>query len=1035
MKIAVVTPRMASREVGGAENLYQGLINALRTAGHQAVLIEVMVDESSFENILEAYCRCFYLNLDDYDLVISTKAPTYMIRHRNHVSYLLHTMRVFYDRFESKSDEDYLRKKMIQKFDRYGLSSDRIKKHCVIGETVAKRLKDADPFWNDIDFHVIYPAPLHSDFKEPGEGKFVFLPGRLHRWKRVDLVIQAMKHVKGIKLLVAGEGEDAVRLKQLAKELNVDGKVEFLDRVSDEELLDLYSSALVVLFVPIQEDYGYVTIEAFKSKKPVITCSDSGEPSRIVKDGMNGFVVDPDPMRIAEKISVLQQNPEEAKRLGENGYQSVLDIEWSKVIDNLLKGVVIDAKNHQKVMDVLVADMQPIEPSVGGGRLRLKGLYSNLPENIKATYIGTYDWRGEKPRQVQISDNLVEIDVPLSEEHFKLNECINQMLPGKTIIDVTFPLLAIASSKYVKTLRTEAKKADVIILSHPWTYPIIKTSINLKNKILVYDSHNFEALLRKSILGATPFAQCLAGLVDFVERELCERSDLILACSEEDRELFVSLYGISASKVEIFPNGVDTSKVVPVDEATKRKSKELLKLPGQIAIFIGSDYPPNVEAAEYILKKLAQKCPKVTFIIVGGAGECLKSNRSNVKIFGKVSEEEKVLLYSAADIAINPMLNGSGTNIKMFEYLAAGLPTISSPVGARGIQEEGAFVISELSDFDSAITKILSNNEIYQRLSSSARALAEGYYDWKKISFRLGERINTLYEETRPFFSIVIPMYRGEHIEELIEHLNCQTFKDFEVIIVDSGRERRGELLNICNFKFKYIFDEFAGATKARNIGIKAAKGEVVAFTDDDCRPDADWLSMAKEHLEKKGVVGLEGFVYTDEGKMNDPKYRVVTNKGFPGIGFMTANLFIRRDILEIINGFDERFDKPHFREDTDLAWRALEYGLIPFAEDVRVYHPPHLRNENGEAKRDRERFFINDALLFSKHPIRYVQLMKAEGHYIRSKDFWKYFAEGMRLVDDGIPLDILLNDPEISRYVPSSLKSEFAQSLNATSP
>ena len=996
MKIAVIVPKMASGESGGAENFYQGLINALKKGGHQASLIEVIVDESSFDNILEAYCRCFYLNLDNYDLVISTKAPTYMVRHRNHISYLLHTMRVFYDQFQPRSNEDQKRRLLIHKFDRFGLSPEMIKKHCIIGETVAKRLKDADAFWNDVEFNTIYPAPLHSNFKEPKEGEYLFLPGRLHRWKRVDLAIRAMEYIDGIKLLIAGDGEDAIRLENLTRELGLEERVKFLKRVSEEKLLDLYSRALVVLFVPLQEDYGYVTIEAFRSKKPVITCSDSGEPSIIVNDGKNGFIVDPDPIKIAEKIRHLQENPEDAKMLGENGYSSVMDITWDKVIDDLLKGVEIQANHNQRAIQVLVADMQPIEPAVGGGRLRIKGLYSTLSPNISATYIGSYDWKGEKQRKIQISDNLLEVDVPLSDEHFKLNEYLNQLLPGRTIIDVTFPLLANASTTYVETLLNEAEKSDVIILSHPWVYSLIKTATNIKNKILIYDSHNCESLLRKSILGTTPFAQCLVKFVDFVERELCENSNLILACSEEDKEDFFSLYGISPSKIEIFPNGVDTSKVLPANEANKRKSKELLKLSGQIAIFIGSDYPPNVEAAKYILEKLSEECPQVTFIIVGGAGESLKSKRNNVKIFGKVSEEEKALIYSSSDIAINPMLNGSGTNIKMFEYFAAGLPTISSPVGARGIQGDDAFLISERDDFASLIIKVLSDDDICQKLSSKARALAEGCYDWKKISCRLGERINEFYEETKPFFSVVIPMYRGEHVEKLIEHLNCQVSKDFEVIIVDAGRERGAELLSKCKFKLIYIFDEFAGAAKARNIGIKAAKGEVVAFTDDDCRPDADWLSRAKEHLEKKSVVGLEGFIYTNEAMMNDPDYRVVTNKGFPGLGFMTANLFIRREILETINGFDERFDKPHFREDTDLGWRALECGLIPFAEDVRVYHPPHLRNEKGESKGDRERFFINDALLFSKHPIKYVQLMKAEGHYIRNSNFWKYFEEGV---------------------------------------
>ncbi len=98
-----------------------------------------------------------------------------------------------------------------------------------------------------------------------------------------------------------------------------------------------------------------------------------------------------------------------------------------------------------------------------------------------------------------------------------------------------------------------------------------------------------------------------------------------------------------------------------------------------------------------------------------------------------------------------------------------------------------------------------------------------------------------------------------------------------------------------------------------------------MAFTDDDCQPDADWLRNAQKHLTGTDLCGLEGYVYTDEEKIHDPNYRIVTNKGFEGIGFITANLIIKTDILRKIGGFDVRFDKPHFREDTDLGWRAQE--------------------------------------------------------------------------------------------------------------
>src|SRR5262245_12268217 len=99
MNIAVVVPVMKSGEKGGAEALYAGLVNGLRDTPNDVDRIDVVIDESSFEAILEGYERCAKLDLEDYDLVISTKAPTYAVRHRTHVSYLLHTIRVFYDMF------------------------------------------------------------------------------------------------------------------------------------------------------------------------------------------------------------------------------------------------------------------------------------------------------------------------------------------------------------------------------------------------------------------------------------------------------------------------------------------------------------------------------------------------------------------------------------------------------------------------------------------------------------------------------------------------------------------------------------------------------------------------------------------------------------------------------------------------------------------------------------------------------------------------------------------------------------------------
>ena len=272
--IAVVTVTSMSSETGGAERLYDGLINILNSLGVDADRIALESDESCFESIKETYLRFYDIDLSKYDGVISTKAPSYIIRHPNHICYLIHTMRVFYDMFDiefsHKSEKLEKQRKFIQMLDRKALDFPRTKRIFTIGNEVSNRLFK----YNGLKSVVLHPGLTFDNFKNGSYKNYLFLPGRLHRWKRVDLVIRAMKYVnRDIHLKIAGTGEDEEMLKSLSAE---DPRIEFLGRVSDKDLVSLYSHALAVPFMPLMEDYGYVTLEAFRSRKPVITCIDSG---------------------------------------------------------------------------------------------------------------------------------------------------------------------------------------------------------------------------------------------------------------------------------------------------------------------------------------------------------------------------------------------------------------------------------------------------------------------------------------------------------------------------------------------------------------------------------------------------------------------------------------------------------------------------------------------------------------------------------------------------------------------------------------
>ncbi len=333
--IAVVCVASASGEMGGMERHYEGLLSALRSSGERIDAVKVASDESNFAAVQETYLRFYDLDLSAYDGVITIKVPSYVVRHPNHVCWLNHTMRVFYDMFEREFPHPWpeieAQRDLIRRLDTAALSRPSVRRF-VVGQEVADRLRR----FNGLEAEVLYPG-LGLDGFRSGTYEHLFLPGRLHRWKRVDLVIEAMRFVeRPVKLLIAGTGEDE---KTLRRKAVGDSRIQFLGRVSDQQLIELYAGALVVPFVPMHEDYGMVTVEAFRSGKPVITCDDSGEPAHIVRDGETGFVCPPEPKALAAKITWLYDHPKEAGAMGAKGESSVSHIRWDVVVARLLEAL------------------------------------------------------------------------------------------------------------------------------------------------------------------------------------------------------------------------------------------------------------------------------------------------------------------------------------------------------------------------------------------------------------------------------------------------------------------------------------------------------------------------------------------------------------------------------------------------------------------------------------------------------------------------------------------------------------------------
>ena len=1008
LRVAVLAAGSASGALGGAQRFYEGLLDGLLAIGCRAELIPVPADEPSFEAIESNYQRCQQMDLAAFDVVISTKAPTFAVRHPRHVMYLVHTIRVFDDMFH-EAFPDAGEANVAQRARLHAMDFDamkHIRAKFAIGHEVADRLYR----WRGLCAEVIHPPLGVEGFRHGPVGDYFFLPGRLHRWKRVDLVMEAvLRSSLPLRLIISGDGEVEADLKRLA---NGDSRIEFVGRVDDGQLIDLYSNALAVPFVPVKEDYGYVTLEAFASGKPVLTCCDSGEPVRFVKNRETGLVCEPNPECLCQAMEWLFTHREEAVQMGKNGADVVEKMaSWPHVASRLVDAAFDESEADEKPLNVSVLDMQPIDPPVGGGRLRLLGLYHNLGEGVSCQYIGSYDWPGERYRRHRLSPVLEEVDVPLSEEHHAAATELSKQAGGKTVIDLAFSRQGVLSEKYVKTAVESMRHADVVVFSHPWVFPLVESYL-IPNQVVVYDSHNVEGYLRAQLLDEANRTE--AGLLRQVvgdEYRLCCRADLVFTCSNEDAARFNRIYETSYEKMRVVPNGVMAfSNPVPASK-DKAAAKAKLKLDSDrlMAIFIGSAYEPNIEAGRFIINELAARLPDVIFVIAGGVGAQLSSARKNVILTGLLGEKEKYLWLSAADIAVNPMFSGSGTNIKMFDFMAMELPTVTTAVGARGIElgRHQAMLIVEATprSFFEAIEP-LKDAALRQQIGGAARGCVEEGYSWERISTLAGSILvarDRLAGQSQPFFSVIIPTYERYHqLEDLLHCLQKQVDRDFEVVLVDQSDASHPVLGSEWGFPCVYFHSPVKGAVRARNTGAMLAQGKVLAFVDDDCLPDEAWLLNARKYFDDQNVVGVEGLIESDH--LDDPNWRPVTNVGFEGIGFMTANLLVRSGAFQKLGGFDLQFDCPHFREDTDFGWRLEELGRIPYAEDVRVFHPAQKRSIERESAGERASFFQKDALLFSKHPARYKKLFHIECHCENTPGFREHLIEGFRVAGITIP-------------------------------
>ncbi|HKI31276.1 MAG TPA: glycosyltransferase family 4 protein [Gemmataceae bacterium] len=333
---------------GGAETHAEGLRDALRAEGHEADVTAVPFKWYPPERILDHMLACRLLDLTasfgvGIDRVIGLKFPAYLVKHPNKVLWLLHQHRSAYDLWGHPLDDMCTYPSGAQVREAVWDADRRLLPEAKAIYTNSANVSNRLKRYCDVDSQPLYHPPRHAEqFYCAAPEDYFFYPSRLDPSKRQGLVVQALALTsRAVRVYFAGTGAQPAaleELKALAIKHGVQDRVEWLGAVGEGQKRDLYARSLGVIFPPLDEDYGYVTLEAMLSSKAVVTCTDSGGPLEFVVDRETGAVAEPTPVALAAALDRLWGDRGGTKALGEAGrarYQA-MDISWPTVVRRLV---------------------------------------------------------------------------------------------------------------------------------------------------------------------------------------------------------------------------------------------------------------------------------------------------------------------------------------------------------------------------------------------------------------------------------------------------------------------------------------------------------------------------------------------------------------------------------------------------------------------------------------------------------------------------------------------------------------------------
>ncbi len=461
----------------------------------------------------------------------------------------------------------------------------------------------------------------------------------------------------------------------------------------------------------------------------------------------------------------------------------------------------------------------------------------------------------------------------------------------------------------------------------------------------------------------------------------CREVDQIHVMSESDGRFLARYLPDGTDRIRVIPNGVNTEQYRRVDRA---------RTEGDV-LFVGNyQNLPNVDALEYFvadvwpLVRVAN--PQIRLSVVGAnaSDRVLRfDGNDGILVIGRVRDIAHE--YHRHRVLAAPIRAGSGTRLKILEAFAAGLPVVSTSIGAEGINAvpgSHLLIADNAVDFAESINRLMTEDDLHQKIATEATRLAHDEYDWTEVASKIGSSYLQLIggpsgqalENRRPsnatrsrpamaqnanagsdpIVSIVIPTFcGGEALGRCLDAVKNQDFRhDHEVICVDSGSPApeiemmRGSgalVIELENGTFNH------GLT--RDLGASHARGPIVVFLNQDAIPSrSDWLDLLCKPFFGAGADKLAAVQGGSQEDPSNPEQFFWDSYGerfnftrearrwiarYNGMGFSTVNCAIKRGVWD-----EHRFGWAPVLEDKKWQRAVTEAGYeIVDRPEALVFH------------------------------------------------------------------------------------------------